>query len=293
MAKYNSTKAYGDCEGPFGFPMPSALAKEVEAIAKTLPKEIRDIGYQKRVTIAPQDIAKGERADISLITSDAVDRDFEVMIPKGGDWSQFKRNPVVTFAHSYDQLPVGRALWVKPVKDDKQAGWLAKTQYTERPEDWKDAWFPDAVWHFVKSGDLPGKSIGFLPMDGSPPEEKEIKARPELASVRFVIRKWLAFEYAAAPVQSNPDAIVVAVGKAKEAGLEIPSVIFEEMGLVIPMGKPAFDWKALVKEDELDAPKAKRAPRHILTAESIARQIGSMDISKTVAQEMARLKGRV
>jgi len=299
MAKYNSKRAYGDCEGPFGFPMPSAVAKEVERIQKGLPQEIRDMGYQKRTTLAPMDIAEGERADISLITSDAVDRDREVMIPKGGNWKQFEKNPVVTFAHAYDQLPVGRALWVKAARDDKTNGWLAKTQYTERPEDWEGPWFPDAVWHFVKSGDLAGKSIGFLPLDGSPPDEKEIKARPELAGVQFVIRKWLALEYAVAPVQSNPDAIVIAVGKAHDAGLEIPSVIFEQMGLVIPTGTVELDWKSmLVDEPEpepepVPTPKAKTAPRRIITAESLAREITGANIDECLSNAIARLRGRV
>lgn len=240
MAKYTSRKAYGDTEGPFGFPMPSAVAKEIERIQSDLPHDVKDLGFRRKAAPASaRDL--GERMDISLVTTDAVDRDREVMLPQGGDWSQWRKNPAVTFAHKYDELPVGRGLWVKRARESGVNGWLAKTQYTERPAQWEGAWFADAVWHFVKSGDLPGKSIGFLPLAASPPEEKEIRAREELAGVTLIIRKWLALEYAVAPLPSNPDAIAVAVGKAKSAGWEVPEVILEEMGVVLALDIPSCE----------------------------------------------------
>jgi len=335
MAKHNSKRGYGDCEGPFGFPMPSALASEIDRLWKDVSSEIKTLGYQRRASVsAASNFSEDERADTSYVTSDAVDRDREVVLPEGGDWKEFKKNPVVTFAHRYDELPVGRAAWVKRVQD-KVNGWLAKTLYTERPDDWEGSWFADAVWHFVKSGVLRGKSIGFLPLAGSAPEEKEIKARPELAGVSFMIRKWLALEYAVAPVQSNPDALVTAVNKAKELGLEVPGVIFEETGMVIPFDIPSLDTffadtkqtkplptpntgeskqdfisrcmgndsmgneypemeqRVAVCNAQWDEHKPKRAPRHIVTAESLMRELGSLDVSKSVAEEIARLKGRV
>ena len=304
MAKYATRRAYGDAEGPFGFPMPSRMASEVETLYKGLPQDLRDMGLQRRTSVAQAiDLHDGERADISLVTNDAVDRDHEVVMPSGGDWSQFRKNPVVTFAHHYDELPVGRALWVKRVTDEKTNGWLAKTQYTTRPESWDGQWFPDAVWHFVKSGDLRGKSIGFLPLKGSPPEEKEIKARPELAGVRFIIRKWLALEYAVAPVQSNPDAFVVAAAKARDSGLPTETIL-NETGLIFPTEIPTFtqylDSLSAKKplptpsagENEADLPKRIRA-RRVFTAEDVADRMRSIDIGAHVREEFNRLKGRV
>jgi len=219
------------------------LAQTIDQTMKGLPAECRELGF-RRVAALPQaiEIKDGERADISLITSDAVDRDLEVMMPQGGDWKAFQKNPVVTFAHRYDELPVGRALWVKRHSDEHTNGWIAKTQYTTKPPDWQGAWFPDAVWHMVKTGDLRGKSIGFLPLEISPPEEKEITARPELAKVARVIRKWTALEYAVAPVQSNPDAMVIAVGKAESLGIVIPEAILEEAGIYVPLNLPKLTY---------------------------------------------------
>lgn len=297
MAKYSSRKAYGDADGPFGFPMPSAIAKQVEGIYKALPAEIRDMGYQRRST--PQvslDIKDDERADLSWVTTESIDRDGEVILAKGGDWSQFLQNPVVTFAHRYDQLPVGRSLWVKEHKAKGIKGWMAKTQYTSRPISWEGEWFADAVWHFVHEGDMPGKSIGFIITEAGPPEEKEVRSRPELAGVRTVIRKWLALEYAVAPVQSNPDALVTAVGKARQKGMTIPSVFYEETGLLIPTGVPTFEEYLKGRgeeEDEVEKPRPRRKGRVIVTRESLARQVQHMDVAASVADAIEKLKGKV
>lgn len=263
MGKYaNRQAAYGQCEGPFGFPMQDRVAREVERILKGLPAAAREIGFTRVAgAAATLEVKEGERADVSLVTTDAVDRDFEVMVPEGGDWAQFLKNPVVTFAHRYDELPVGRALWVKRHRDNAHNGWLAKTQYTSRPADWQGQWFPDAVWHFVKSGDMPGKSIGFLPLEVSEPTALEIERRPDLKSVSAVIRRWLALEYAVAPVQSNPQALVQAVAKAQSAGVDVP--------------------EALLEAAQAAAPRA------------IDRAFERIDIKEMVREELARLRGRV
>ena len=295
MAKYSSRKAYGDAEGPFGFPMPSALASEIEKVVKGLPKHLKDMGIQRRSFIAEaKDLIEGERADISLITSDAVDRDAEVMLPKGGNWKQFQKNPVVTFAHKYDELPVGRALWVKRAKDEGTNGWIAKTQYTSRPDGWQGPWFPDAVWHLIKTGDLRGKSIGFLITDGSPPDEKEIGKRPELSGVRFVIRKWLALEYAVAPVQSNPEAFVLAAAKGREAGLPMETILTES-GLILPMDQPTFVdyYKEISSEEPEPKRKPKAKPVPLMTRDTIRKALEGNIMADSVEAAVDRLKGRV
>lgn len=257
MGKYASkSRAYGDAEGPFGFPMPSAVAREVERIWKRLPTACREMGFTRMAEPAVTvEVSADERTDVSLVTTDAVDRDREVVLPDGGDWRQFEKNPVVTFAHRYDELPVGRALWIKRHRDASHNGWLAKTHYTDRPEGWEGQWFPDALWHFVKSGDLPGKSIGFLPLEVSAPSAEEVSSRPDLKGVRRLIRRWLALEYAVAPVQSNPEALVIEAKYAVAPGS--------------------------TKGDGAVTPAAVRAAA------------AGMDIGEMVRSEFARLRGRV
>ena len=299
MSKYASKKLYGEVvAGPGGDVMPEAIAQLIEKRLPSLPEECRKMGF-RRLSYLPKgmEIQEGERADISFISTDAVDRDFEVLIPGGADFKQFKKNPVVTFAHNYSELPVGRALWVKRSKDPD--GWLAKTQYTTKPDGWEGPWFPDAVFHLVKSGDLAGKSVGFIPTEMSAPTEKEIVKRPEMASVGTVIRKWLVLEYAVAPVQSNPDALMVAVGKAHESGIVIPEAITDEMGILIPTGVPALKYEQEKKPEVIvvsgDVEIEETVPvktRGELLADA-KRIVDSVDITKIVEDSFNRLRGGI
>ena len=238
----NFIKHYGDTEGPLGLPMKSEQATALEEVLKGLNSDCRGLmdasGGMLYFKTVPEkfELLEGERADVSLVTTDSVDRDKEVILPQGGDWKSFQKGGgIVTFAHNYQELPVGRALWVKRVVEPAN-GWLAKTKYTERPEGWNGDWFPDAVFHFVSEG-MRGKSIGFIPTEVSPPSEKDLAAFPAWASVRYVIRKWVALEYAVAPIQANPDAVTIAVSKARQKGLAFQTVL-DAMDIVIPEGPP-------------------------------------------------------
>jgi hypothetical protein len=302
MGKLASKRAYGDCEGPFGFPMASDVAKVIEEVWKGVSAECKEVGFKRTLVLpAGMELKEAERADISFVTTDAVDRDFELMDPKGADWKQFLKNPVVTFAHQYDQLPVGRSLWVKRWSDKGHDGWLAKTRYTERPPAWTSDWIPDAVWHFIKSGDLPGKSIGFIPTEVRPPETKEIEQRPELAKVRRIISKFLVLEYAIAPVQSNPEALVVSVAKAKTAGLAVGGIL-ETLGMLIPSEVPEI--KIEVEPEPEPEPKIVAAKAvvlqemtpgsaAVLMRREMSKMLKDFNPTQVVRDELRRLAGKV
>lgn len=234
---FDKTIWKGCTEGPLGFPMLDEDARELDDLLDKQPDgsewEYRRAFQSKAST----EIVTGERADISVITSDVLDRDREVVIPTGVNLGQFRKNPVVTFAHRYDDLPVGRAAWIRT---DRAANTIrAKTLYSTRPVEWQGDWFVDAVWHLVQAGDLRGKSIGFLPLEGRSPTPDDLKARPELADARFIFSKVLLLEYAIAPVQSNQEALVEVVSKGlvdkktlAALGLEVPEIADDEPELV-------------------------------------------------------------
>lgn len=264
-ATLTHVKQYGDCIGPLGFQMPSALAKAIERILKTQPADAKSAfraevngesveGYCRSFkSIQPIETNAGERSETSLVTTASLDRDFEVLDPKGAEWNQFKKNPVVTFAHDYRSLPVGRAAWVKRQsdKDPNKDGWLAKTVYASKPDGWSGDWTPDAIWHLIQSGFLGGKSIGFIPTRYREIEEADIKKRPELAAATWVIEKYVVIEYAVAPVQSNPDALVAEIGKMKTKGLVLTDDIMDACGIVIPLvGEPPGSGRGVGGDDD-------------------------------------------
>ncbi len=195
-----------------GLRMPEPVARRIEELSKGLPS---DFTY-RRIAKSPAKfrLDDGERTDVSLITTSDVDRDGDCVLPGGGDWSAY--NKVVTFAHRYDELPVGSNWWMRPEGN----GLAAKTHYPTKPADWEGPWLPSAVLHLMQQP-IPtctGKSIGFLPINirGATPDEKS--RRPELDGVA-IVDKWAGIEYAVAPVPCNPKAEMEAVSKGMKAGV--------------------------------------------------------------------------
>lgn len=196
-----------------GFILPEALARKIDELSRRLP---RDFSY-RRLARKSEDFSldAGERTDVSFITTDSLDRDGEVILPQGGDWSSYNR--VVTFAHRYDQLPAGSNWWIRP----KGNGLIAKTHYPPKPADWGEApWLPSAILHLMQQPvpTCTGKSIGFLPTNIRAATRDEIAKRPELKNVPIVDR-WIGVEYAVVPIPCNPDAEMQAVAKGMEMGL--------------------------------------------------------------------------
>ena len=50
---------------------------------------------------------------MAVITTAISDRDREIVLPKGGDFTEFEKNPVVPYAHNYYGKPVAKVLWIK------------------------------------------------------------------------------------------------------------------------------------------------------------------------------------
>jgi hypothetical protein len=196
-----------------GLFMPENLAKRIDVLSRDLPGDFtyrRVARKSDSFTLDP-----GERTDVSVITTDAVDREGECILPGGGDWSGYNR--VVTFAHRYDQLPVGSNWWIRA----RNNALIAKTHYPPKPADWGDApWLPSAVLHLMQQPvpTCTGKSIGFLPLNIRSATAEELANRPALRNVP-IIDKWVGVEYAVVPVPCNPEAEMQAVAKGMELGL--------------------------------------------------------------------------
>lgn len=310
MSKYNSSKAYGSAIGPFGFPMPDKLAKAADEALQAVPKDVREKfkttvrdaagqkhaveGYMRLETVAKaMDFVDGERSDVSVITSDSVDRDSEVVLPSGLDFTQFQRNPVVTLCHNYQAFPVGKCLWVK--KGTMGNGgdcWKAKTQYMPRPAEFPvdEEWLPDTTWAYVRDGYLPGKSIGFIPLSFRDVTPDDVRANPDYADAHWIIDHAIVLEYAVVPVQANPDALVEAVAKMKAKGI-VSKGLTDALGIVIPDAMPNADQieaTAILKDidDGLKKVVKKTEPviiKTIINAESVQKA--------ATRQAMAALSG--
>lgn len=157
------------------------------------------IFIRKGITASDLEFKDGERAIISHITTDTVDRDGEIVDPDGAFLKDYEKNPVVLFGHDHRNLPIGRNMWIK--RDEK--GLVAKTIYATHQQ-------AEDVYQYRKQGFPLAQSIGFIPIETVRYEEGS-KERKQGIFRKFT--KWILLEYSDVPVPSNPDAIAIAISK--------------------------------------------------------------------------------
>ena len=135
----------------------------------------------------------------AFISTDAVDRMREVLDPAGVDLRNYKKNPVVLWAHSYETPPIGKALWVKREGN----GIVSKVKFANTP-------FAQEIFQLYKEGFLKAFSVGFIPTKAEVGKDDEYD---DPKKPRRIFRNWEMLEYSAVPVPANPEAISLAFSK--------------------------------------------------------------------------------
>jgi len=151
-----------------------------------------------------------ERAVVAYISTGAIDRDMEILQPKGLILKHYRKNKVVGYGHDYSsRLPIGKNLWIK----QGPKGPIAKTIFTPRPPNSEGKnWLADDVLWLIQNDVINTTSVGFMPVKFHEPTEKELADTPEWADVRRIYDKWELLEYSFVPIPSNPEALVLAKG---------------------------------------------------------------------------------
>ena len=159
--------------------------------------------------IGDMSVSSGDRAFIAKITTNAVDRDREVLLPDGMDAKDFEKNPVIFWGHDYFSPPLGKATSLKRERDH----WLARGEMARRPDDHPEAaeWFPDTVLSLMDQDVIKGVSVGFDPVTSRKPTDDDRKRFGD--GVSNVVARWKLLEFSIAPIPAKQDALITAVGK--------------------------------------------------------------------------------
>jgi len=133
-----------------------------------------------------------------IVASDeSVDRDGDSIKADGWDLTNFKKNPVIPWAHRYGDPPVAKAADIK-VEDGKL---MIKAQFAAAD----DYPFADTIYRLYKGGFLSAFSVGFKPTKWTTVDEP--------GRWGWDIEKAELYEVSAVTVPANPNAVALAVSK--------------------------------------------------------------------------------
>lgn len=121
------------------------------------------------------------------------DRDNEVIKASAWQVDQYVKNPVVQWAHNYQDPPIGKTLSIR----QSQGKTIFQIEFA-LPEVYE---FADTIFKLCKGGFLNATSVGFIPLE-SQPGKKDGPAR--------TYTKVELLEISIVPVPANPDALVTA-----------------------------------------------------------------------------------
>ena len=174
---------------------------------------------------------KGRRVLNVTITTNTIDRDGDIIEPKGINLTNFRKNPVVLMAHDYRGLPIARAENIK--KTDN--GIISDVVFPE------EGVYPlaDTVYRLYKDKFMSAWSIGFIPIKMEDiPDDNEKDTEPLRRKGRRIKTSEL-LEYSGCAVPSNPEALTNMISKGidieplKEAGfieIEEPGYLMDKKG---------------------------------------------------------------
>ena len=163
---------------------------------------------------------KGESDSALRVTmaTRSKDRHGDILEPSGADASAFLKNPVVLWAHQYDQLPIGR---VARVFAD-QIALAAEIVFDSRP-------FAQEVLRLYREGFLSGWSVGFLPKQWQVIEDAGGKFDG------YHITEWELIELSAVPIPANPEALT---RELQSGGVQTPALV-KALGEMLAPAEPS------------------------------------------------------
>ena len=181
-----------------------------------------------------------ERTVRFKISSEVVDRDGDILIAKGCNFDNFKKNPQFLGFHNYHEYPLGIP---------KNWGVDGKSVYcdvyfptidelsTNPAEASEKAKLVDFTYHCYKTGMLNAVSVGFIATDAEPNKE----------TGGFIVKDWELLEFSAVTVPANQDAIAQAV---KSFGDDEAKGMIDPIERLKQVEKELADCKKTISEQE-------------------------------------------
>lgn len=228
--------------------------------------------------IVTKDDGQGPPTFSARITTPAVDRDNEVLLPAGMSATDFKKNPVIFWNHDYDQ-PIGKC--TKLTSDGDH--WIAQATLSATDPRAKQ------VHGLMKEDIVKGVSVGFIPIEARNPTSKDKELFGD--HVEYIYSKWKLLEFSVTPLPANQDALVTGVSKMVNGGVMTPAQAKALCGVDIDVSRSATNLDTTdLKAAELA--ELKRVLQGLQKRKAQApRQVTQAQAAQALEREMAKQLG--
>ena len=217
------------------------------------------MNLQKTCNATFKAIGDGLTKFTAIITTHAIDRDQDVVIPSGMNSKEYEANPVLLYSHDPNK-PIGKMVTMRRGESSIDADFVL----APRPDTHEGEWLPDTVGALMKFGALKGVSIGYMPLDGGVRRASKEDATKYGTGVKQVYSKWKLLEVSVVSIPSNQEALINAVSKGivstaslKALGCNVPDHV--KLAPVVIEPKPVHRVQivmpAYVQSDITDAAK--------------------------------------
>jgi phage head maturation protease len=190
--------------GPFSF-SPSILKKE-----RKMPNTLYKAFQAEILDQKPHD----RRSLWAVASLEEPDREGDVILAEGWELENYRKNPVILFAHKYDQPPVARAVEIGV----SQGRLRFKAQFPGR----KEYPFADTVYQLYRGGYLRSFSVGFIPKLW---EDRESRQEGRFAAANppkaRLFRRQELVEISVVPIPTHPKALAEAQKKGLLGSKEV------------------------------------------------------------------------
>lgn len=144
-----------------------------------------------------------------------LDRDREIIDPKGWKLENYRKNPVILTSHDYSKLPVGRALWVQPDENGLKVKFVLANTETGKE-----------IQQLIDEQILNAFSVGFRAEKyiDNPGEEKGMEHLKD-SGVRRIYTSQELLEISLVGIPSCPDALIQRALKGEIKSKELKDAI--------------------------------------------------------------------
>lgn len=138
---------------------------------------------------------------VSIISTEAVDREGDIILASGWRLSNYRKTPTVLFGHNYWELPIGKGR-VRIDRENKTL--IAATKYLDH-EFAQD----------VRNADIAkvlGSSVGFIPIDYEPrtaDDNDDSKGTSTGGRLGTRFKRQELLEYSKVPIPANPECVTL------------------------------------------------------------------------------------